>query len=107
MGRRRLTRRPVAHRIPASRERSAGAREVRRRQPSSRVVLNAVALWRLLDQRNISQNELARQVGTSSGYMSDLVSGKRSPSPQMRRRLQQVLRVADFDDLFIIRPVED
>ena len=80
---------------------------MKRRQQSSRVVLNAVALWRLLDQRNISQNELARLVGTSSGYMSDLVSCKRSPSPQMRRRLQQVLRVADFDDLFIIRPVED
>ena len=89
-----------------SRERRAGEREVKRRQQSSRVVLNAVALWRLLDQRNISQNELARQVGTSSGYMSDLVSGKRSPSPPMRRRIQEALGVTDFDDLFIIRPVE-
>ncbi len=77
-----------------------------RRQQSSRVVLNAVALWRLLDRREISQNALARLVGTSSGYMSNLVSGKRSPSPQMRRRLQQVLRVANFDDLFIIRHVD-
>ena len=80
---------------------------MKRRQQSSRVVLNAVALWRLLDQRNISQNELARLVGTSSGYMSDLVSGKRSPSPPTRRRLQQALGVREFDDLFIWETGED
>ena len=80
---------------------------MKRRRPSSRVILNPVAVWRLLDRRGISQNELARLVGISSGYMSDLMSGKRSPSPHMRRRLQEVLGVTDFHDLFIIEPVDD
>ena len=80
---------------------------MKRRQPSSRVVLNPVSVWRLLDQRNISQNELARLVGTSSGYMSDLMSGKRSPSAHTRRCLQQVLGVTDFDALFILEHLDD
>ena len=80
---------------------------MKRSRPSSRVILNAVAVWRLLDQRGISQNELARLVGISSGYMSDLMSGKRSPSPHMRRGIQQALGVTDFDDLFIIQRIDD
>ena len=80
---------------------------MKRRRPSPRVLLNPLAVCRWLDGRGISQNELARLVGTSSGYMSDLVSGKRSPSPHMRRLLQQVLGVTDFDDMFIIRRVDD
>ena len=80
---------------------------MKRSRHSSRVILNAVAVWRLLDQRGISQNELARLVGISSGYMSDLMSGKRSPSPHMRRRIQEALGVTDFDDLFIIQRIDD
>ena len=55
-------------------ERSMGAREMKRRRPTSRVMLNAVAVWRLLNSRGISQNALARLVGISSCYMSDLTS---------------------------------
>ena len=36
---------------------------MKRRRPSSRVILNPVAVWRLLDERDISQNELARLCG--------------------------------------------
>ena len=38
--------------------------EVKRRQPPSRVMLNPASVWRLMDQRKISQSELARLVGT-------------------------------------------
>ena len=88
-------------------ERIPGAREVKRRQPTSRVILRAVAVWRLLDERGISQNELARLCGLSSWYMSQLVGGTRSPSPRVHRRIQQALGVTDFDELFIIERVDD
>ena len=80
---------------------------MKRRQPSSRVMLNPVSVWQLLDQRDISQNELARLCGLSSGYLSQLMGGTRSPSAHVRRRLQQVLGVTDFDDLFIMERVDD
>ena len=79
---------------------------MRRRRRSQRVLLNPAAVWELLDRLNISQNELARRCGISRGYMSQLMRGERSPSPQLRRRLMEVLGVDDFDALFIIREQE-
>ncbi len=66
-----------------------------------RVRLNPVPVWAFLEERDISQNELARLTGISSGHLSRLISGRANPSPQMRRRLQRVLGVSDFDALFI------
>ena len=87
------------------RRRQAGeeATEMRRKRPvRPRVILNRDAVWALLDQLGISQNELARRCGLSSGYFSQLMNGAKSPSPRVRRKLQQVLGVTDFDSLFII-----
>ena len=39
-------------------------------------------------------------------FRSLLMNGKRGPSPQLRRRLQQVLGVSSFGDLFVIVPTE-
>ena len=75
---------------------------MKRRQPSSRVKLNPHAVWELLNRRNMTQNELARMVGTSSGYLSQLISGTRCPSAAFRKKLMDALGVADFDDLFIL-----
>ena len=58
-------------------------------------------MWAFLDERGISQNELARRVGISSGYLSQLMSGNAHPSPQVRESLQRELGL-DFDDLFTI-----
>ena len=77
---------------------------MKRTQPPSRVMLNPAAVWRLLDELDMSQNELARRCGITSGHLSLLMNGKRGPSPKLRRRLQQVLGVSNFDDLFIIEP---
>ncbi len=66
-----------------------------------RVRLNPAPVWAFLEEQDISQNELARQVGVSSGHLSRLISGGANPSPQVRRRLQRVLGVTDFDALFI------
>ena len=35
------------------------------------------------------------------------MAGKRSPSPDARRRIQEALGVNDFDRLFIIEPAEE
>ena len=69
---------------------------MKRRSLSSRVKLNPVAVWELLDQHSMSQNELARRCGISPGYLSQLMSGARCPSPRLRRRQQQVLDVTDL-----------
>ena len=62
---------------------------------SSRVKLNPVAVWELLDQHGMSRNELARRCGIAAGHLSLLMNGKRGPSPKLHRRLQQVLGVND------------
>ena len=47
------------------------AGEMRRKRPARpRVLLNRDAVWALLDQLGISQNELARRCGLSPGYLS-------------------------------------
>jgi transcriptional regulator with XRE-family HTH domain len=48
---------------------------------------------------NISQNGLARAVGLSSGYMSQLLSGKRFAGPETPHRLMEIIKLS-FDELF-------
>ena len=76
------------------------------RRPASRVRLKQRCIWDRLDQLNISQNELARTVGITSGYLSQLMSGTRCPSAEMRQRLQNVLGIDSFEDLFILELVQ-
>ena len=80
---------------------------MRPRRRSVRVKLRQAVVWELLDQLNISQNELARRCGIPRGYMSQLMRGERSPSARLRRRLQQVLGVDDFNTLFIIEEEDE
>jgi transcriptional regulator with XRE-family HTH domain len=49
---------------------------------------------------NISQNQLARSCGITSGYLSQLLSGKRCAGPVVRARLLEQLDGLAFDDLF-------
>ncbi len=77
-----------------------------RRQPSSKVRLNPDRVWELLNRLNMSQNELAQLAGTSSGYLSQLMSGTRRPSAQLRKRLMEALGVTRFEDLFILEVVK-
>lgn len=49
---------------------------------------------------NLSQNELARRCRVTSGYMSQLLSGKRNPGPVVRQRLLDHLPGLGFDDVF-------
>ena len=76
------------------------------RRPASRVRLKQRGVWNRLDQLNMSQNELARMVGITSGYLSQLMTGTRCPSAVMRKRLQDVLGISSFDELFILEVVQ-
>ncbi len=78
---------------------------MKRRQPSSRVRLNPDRVWELLNRLNMTQNELARLSGISSGYLSQLMTGTRRPSAELRRRLMKALGVSRFEDLFILENV--
>jgi putative transcriptional regulator len=53
-----------------------------------------------LARKNLTQNELARRLGISSGYMSQIMTGYRHPSAAVRRLILRHLRGCSFDDLF-------
>ena len=76
------------------------------KQPEAvRVWLKADALWTLLSQMGISQNELARRAGITGAYLSQLVNRKRSPSIRTVRRLLGALGAASFSDIFVFENV--
>ncbi len=78
-----------------------------RRKPSCKSRLDAYKVWVFLNRLNIAQNELARMAGISSGYLSQLMTGTRRPSPETRRRLMKVLGVSNFEDLFVLENVDE
>ena len=78
---------------------------MKRRQPASRVKLNPEAVWAHINRLSVSQNQLAERVGISSGYFSQLMSGTRCPSAEVLVGLMDALRVADFEELFILEIV--
>ena len=71
------------------------------------VLLKTRALWDRLELLGRSQNWLARETGISRGYLSTLVNEGRAPSGRIRRRMQTVLGVDDFDELFELRHEDD
>ena len=75
---------------------------MRRRTASPRVKLKPEPVWEQIARRNMSQNELARRSKISSGYLSQLISGRKSPSPEVRKRLQAVLGVSQFEEIFVL-----
>ena len=49
------------------------------------------AMWERMNAHDISQNEVARRAGISSGHLSQIMTGQRSPSPGVLKRLHGVL----------------
>ena len=58
-----------------------------------RVKLNRSAVSELLSLLHMTQTELAQLCGISPGYFSPLMAGKRTPSQDARRRIQEALGV--------------
>ena len=71
------------------------------------VLLKTRALWDRLGLLGRSQNWLASETGISRGYLSTLVNEGRAPSGRIRRRMQTVLGIEDFDELFELRHEDD
>ena len=67
-----------------------------------RVRINSKTLWDAIARHNMSQNEFARRLGITSGYMSQLVCGTRCPSPRLRRKMLEHLNPLNFEELFIV-----
>lgn len=67
-----------------------------------KVKLRAGKITGALAKKNLSQNWLARHIGISSGYMTQLLNGTRCPSPKTRRRFQEYFIECKFNDLFEI-----
>ena len=67
-----------------------------------KVEIKANKLMDILARRNISQNELARLCGITSGFISQLLTGQRKPSPEIRQKIMDVLNIRDFDLIFKI-----
>ena len=61
-------------------------------------------LWERMDARRLSQNEVARRVGISTGYLSGIMNGKRTPSGYVRLRRHEVLFTPSPAELVV--PVE-
>ncbi|MGI2336210.1 MAG: helix-turn-helix domain-containing protein [Dehalogenimonas sp.] len=66
------------------------------------VKVNKAAISRAIARRNMSQNMFATKVGSTSGYISQVMCGSRIPSPKMRGKIQEALAPLTFDDIFII-----
>lgn len=80
---------------------------MKRRKPSLRARLNAEKARERLNVLNISQRELARRIGRSPNFVSDLFTSRRCASGETRRRLMEVLQVSRFEDLFILEEAND
>jgi len=57
----------------------------------TQVVVNGAALMTIRIQQGKSQRALAREVGISSGYLSDVEAEKKIPSPGVAKRLADAL----------------
>ena len=65
-------------------------------------LLRAEVVWAYLTYHNLTQKAFAHLVGIDPGYLSQMLSGKRRPSPSMRVRLMKALGIERVDDLFVM-----
>lgn len=66
------------------------------------VLLRSQVLREHLASRHRSLSWLATEVGISPGYLSRLLSTGRAPSGRIRRRMQEVLDIGEFEVLFAL-----
>ena len=77
-----------------------------RRKPAFRARLDPDKAWARLNVLNISQRELARRIGRSANFVSDLFTGRRCAAGKTRRDLMEALQVNQFEDLFILEETD-
>ena len=60
-------------------------------EPAKCADVDRQAVWERMNAHGISQNEVARRAGVSSGHLSQIMNGSRTPSPGVLKRLHGVL----------------
>ena len=75
---------------------------MKRRKPAFRVRLDQRRAWARMNVLNLTRNDLARLIGRTSGYVSQMLNGERCPAPETRKRLMTALEVSRFEELFIM-----
>ena len=59
--------------------------------PADCASVDREVVWSRMDAHGLSQNEVARRAGISSGHLSMIMCGKANPSPGVLKRLHGVL----------------
>ena len=69
------------------------------------VAIRGDRIRKILARKNMSQNCFAMRLGVSSGYMSQLMSGVRNPSPVLREKILAELKMNEngFDEIFELK----
>lgn len=69
------------------------------------VAIKSREIHKILARKNMSQNWFAKQIGVSSGYMSQIMTGVRNPSPGLRRKILEKLKMDEsgFDMIFELK----
>ena len=73
-------------------------------EPAQFPAVEPSALWERMDAHGWSQNAVARWSGISSGYLSQIMNGHKTPSGKVLRRLHEVLFAPTPAEL--VAPVE-
>lgn len=69
------------------------------------VALKSKQVKEILARKHMSHNGFAIKLNISSGYMSQLMSGVRNPSPELRQEILMVLKMnkTEFDQIFELK----
>lgn len=67
-----------------------------------KVFINEKRIKSILIENNLSQKDLSRMINKTKNYVSMLITGKRAPSAETRKDIMRVLKVTNFDDIFVI-----
>ena len=60
-------------------------------EPAKLAGVDRKAVWDRMEAHGLSQNEVARRAGVSPAHLSNIMSGRTTPSPKVMRRLHGVL----------------
>ena len=70
-------------------------------EPAQLPTVDPQALWERMEAHGLSQNEVARWVGISVSYLSQIMNGQRTPSGPVLRRLHAVLFAPTTQELVV------
>jgi transcriptional regulator with XRE-family HTH domain len=67
-------------------------------------ISNPLFLQLTLLQNGFNQISFSKEIGITASYLNLLIHGKRNPSPQLAKKISELLNVK-FNDLFTVKKV--